>query len=123
MALILGLVALLAGWVITGRLTSESQLVRASQTSHRQPTGTAQLVKMDPLPGMDGEMCEWVPASANSALTTSLFAQGAGSEAALKEEIRKRPPLRTIRDSYAAFSSVAVDVKNNEVVLTDENLF
>ena len=32
-------------------------------------------------------------------------------------------PIRWIRDPYAAFSSVAVDPINNEVVLTDENLF
>jgi DNA-binding beta-propeller fold protein YncE len=32
-------------------------------------------------------------------------------------------PVRWIRDPYAAFSSVAVDPINNEVVMTDENLF
>ena len=32
-------------------------------------------------------------------------------------------PVRTIHDSYAGFSSIAVDQKNNEVVMTDENLF
>ena len=125
MTLILALIGLLTGWVITGMRSSESQLVRASQNSLRQRTGSPQLVKLDPLPSMDGEMCEWVPASASSTLAVSLQQGGGapGSAAALKEEIRKRPPLRTIRDSYAAFSSVAVDVKNNEVVMTDENLF
>ena len=32
-------------------------------------------------------------------------------------------PLRTIRDPNAAFAAVAVDVKRNEVIATDENLF
>ena len=124
MTLILALVGLLTGWVITGMRTSGSQLVRASQNSLRQPTGSPQLVKLDPLPAMDGEMCEWVPASASSALAVSLQ-QGGGAPgaAALREEIRKREPLRVIRDSYAAFSSVAVDIANNEVIMTDENLF
>jgi DNA-binding beta-propeller fold protein YncE len=35
----------------------------------------------------------------------------------------KLKPVRWIRDPYAAYSSVAVDPVNNEVVLTDENLF
>ena len=123
--LLLALIALVAGWVITGLQTSASQLARASQNSVRQRTGSPQLVKLDPLPMMEGEMCEWVPASASSALAVSLQQGGGapGSAAALKEEIRRRDPVRVIRDSYAAFSSVAVDVKNNEVVMTDENLF
>ena len=125
MTLLLALIGLLTGWVVTGMQTSESQLVRASQNSLRQRTGSPQLVKLDPLPAMDGAMCEWVPASASSALAVSLQQGGgaSGSAAALREEIRQRDPVRVIRDTYAAFSSVAVDVKNNEVVLTDENLF
>lgn len=123
--LTLGLIGLLAGWVITETQTTESQLVRASQNSSRQPTGNPQLVRFDPLPAMDGEMCEWMPASASSTLAASLWQEGAtgDSEAALREEIRQRDPVRMIRDSYAAFSSVAVDVANNEVIVTDENLF
>jgi 6-phosphogluconolactonase (cycloisomerase 2 family) len=38
-------------------------------------------------------------------------------------EVQKRPPVRTIRDPYSAFSSVAVDPVNDEVIFTDENLF
>ena len=125
MTLILALIGLLAGWVITGMRTSESQLARASQNSLRQRTGSPQLVRLDPMPAMDGEMCEWVPASASSTLAVSLQQGGGapGSAAALREEIRTREPVRMIRDSYAAYSSVAVDVANNEVILTDENLF
>lgn len=32
-------------------------------------------------------------------------------------------PLRTIRDQYAGFAAVAVDVRRNEVIATGENLF
>jgi DNA-binding beta-propeller fold protein YncE len=35
----------------------------------------------------------------------------------------KRRAIRRIHDSYPAFSSIAVDLRNNEVVVTDENLF
>jgi DNA-binding beta-propeller fold protein YncE len=91
----------------------------------RQPTGAPQLVGYEPLPMMDGEMCEWIPASASSTLMASLqqAGGGAGSEAAQRAEVRARKPVRMVRDPYAAYSSVAVDIANNEVVLTDENLF
>ncbi len=121
------LVAAFAAWVVTGFEPTDSQLARASQDSVRQPSGAPQLMRMDSLPAMDGEMCQWVPASASSALSASLWQQGGGgapaSAAALREEIRTRKPLRMIRDSYAAYSSVAVDIANNEVIVTDENLF
>lgn len=35
----------------------------------------------------------------------------------------KRPPVREIHDPYPSFSSIAVDVKHDEIVMTDENLF
>ncbi len=38
-------------------------------------------------------------------------------------EAAQRAPVRVIRDTYPAYSSVAVDVARNEVVMTDENLF
>lgn len=34
-----------------------------------------------------------------------------------------RTPVRSIRDEYPAFASIAVDMVRNEVVMTDENLF
>jgi hypothetical protein len=40
-----------------------------------------------------------------------------------RNEFSSRKPIRTIRDPYAAYSAVAVDPVNNEVVLADENLF
>ena len=129
MILILGLVAWLAASVMTGGQTSESQLVRASQDSLRQPTGAPQLVRYESLPtmqGMNGEMCEWMPASASSTLMASLQQAGAGaarSDEAQRAEIRGRKPVRMVRDPYAAYSSVAVDIANNEVIVTDENLF
>jgi DNA-binding beta-propeller fold protein YncE len=37
--------------------------------------------------------------------------------------VLNRPPARVIHDPYPTFSAVAVDPKNNEIVLQDENLF
>jgi hypothetical protein len=34
----------------------------------RRPTGSPQLVSVEPLPAMDGEMCQWMPASARAFL-------------------------------------------------------
>ena len=125
--LILGLLAWLAGWVVTTDRTELAELGRASQAALRQPSGSPQLIASEQLPEMDGTMCEWVPASAENTLLASLW-QGqrpgaAGSEQAQRAEIRARKPARMIRDTYAAYSSVAVDIANNEVVMTDENLF
>jgi DNA-binding beta-propeller fold protein YncE len=93
--------------------------------------GSARLVSIAPLPPMEGEqggpMCEWAPASAGMSLYAAL--QQARTEAAAAAgasgtaDFSQRKPVRMIRDPYAAYSAVAVDPVNNEVVLTDENLF
>ncbi len=81
--------------------------------------GNARLIRIDPEPG---EECQWEPASAKGPLT-SLFEETAADEQKLSSPTSKRQPLRTIHDPYSAYSSVAVDTNNGEVVLTDENLF
>ena len=94
----------------------------------RKSTGFPQLVSVEPLPEMDGQMCEWVPASASGTLVASLRQMGASGRAAPdgnsdREAVRQRPPLRTIKDPYASFSAVAVDPVRDEVIMTDESLF
>jgi len=98
----------------------------------RKPTGYPQLVSVEPLPevAMGGELCAWVPAPSPVRLAAALrqerftaqspsaaVADGRGSVAL------NRPPVRVIRDPYPTYSAVAVDPKNNEIVLQDENLF
>jgi DNA-binding beta-propeller fold protein YncE len=99
----------------------------------------AQLVSMQPLPDMDAIMCEATPASGQLTLTAALqqrqdaraaslaareaAQQGPATRTATTQDRSKLQPARWIRDPYAAYSSVAVDPINNEVVLTDENLF
>ena len=76
-----------------------------------------------------------VPASASTSLLVTLQqerrADGTSKQAtpptfpdaAQQTEVQERSPLRIIRDPYPAFSSVAVDPVNDEVIFTDENLF
>ena len=87
----------------------------------------------DPLPDAGGEICEPVPptgpANGEAVLMAALEqrqeARAASLEArnAATQDRSKLKPVRWIHDPYAAFSSVAVDPINNEVVMTDENLF
>lgn len=95
-----------------------------------KPTGSPQLVSVEPLPemGTDGEMCQWVPASSQSGLLALLQEERLGAHAAGAADTRtsvalERPPLRVIHDSFPTYSAVAVDIRNNEIVLQDENLF
>ena len=93
----------------------------------------ARLISVQPLPqdvgmaagmaaGMlDGEYCEWLPASARQPLAASLWQEAGAASGA--DNPATREPLRVIHDPYPSYSSVAVDIKNREVVMTDENLF
>jgi DNA-binding beta-propeller fold protein YncE len=95
--------------------------------------GQERLVSVEPLPETGGEMCESVPATAQAGSELTLmtaFQQrqearqaSIAARSAATEDRSKLKPVRWIRDPYAAYSSVAVDPINNEVVLTDENLF
>jgi DNA-binding beta-propeller fold protein YncE len=71
----------------------------------------------------EGMMCQWAPASTTESLRVGLQEAGAGRAAGASDDLSQRQPVRMIRDAYAAYSAVAVDPVNNEVVLTDENLF
>jgi DNA-binding beta-propeller fold protein YncE len=113
----LTLMAVIAGWIFVAGDVKLPEFITAAL---RQPTGSADLVYYDPLPrgAMDDEKCQWVPADAGSVLA----AASQDGAAALADASGKKP-VRMIRDRYASFSSVAVDPTNNELVLTDENLF
>lgn len=95
----------------------------------RKPTGQPQLISIEPLPASDGQMCEWVPASASMAETlqreqsAARTASGASADAARPVVDADRSPVRVVRDTYPTYSAVAVDLNTNEVFLQDENLF
>ena len=81
------------------------------------------LISYDPLEPEDGEACALPPATLvagelplRNILLQTRLASGT-------QDASQRKPDRMIRDPYAAYSAVAVDTANNEVVFTDENLF
>src|SRR5262249_34427798 len=90
-------------------------------------------VPIAPVPDGGGKICDRFPAtgpaSGEAVLVAALAqrqeARAASIEArnAATQDRSKLKPVRWIHDPYAAFSSVAVDPINNEVVMTDENLF
>ena len=127
---LVSLVVAIAAWVVFAGEAKQPQLGAASPAALRKPTGYPQLISVEPLPVMDGEMCQWVPASANTTLVASLWqGQSTGSPTAQSSGQTRIPidanraPLRVIRDPNPAFSAVAVEPESGMLVVTDENLF
>jgi DNA-binding beta-propeller fold protein YncE len=93
-------------------------------------TRDRRLIAYDPLPPDDMADCtEPQPSNVLSLnagelpLRVALFQARVAAAAGASQDASQRTPVRMIRDPYAAYSAVAVDPANNEVVLTDENLF
>jgi hypothetical protein len=94
----------------------------ASKRALRHATGEPQLMAVEPLPEMDPEMCQMMPASATSAM----FQRGAAAATAAADrpaESVDRKPLRVIRDTYPTYSAIAQDAQSGDIFLQDENLF
>ena len=138
--------------VVVGLLMVATQLVLSRENGSRkgetQPKTIAadRMVSMEKLPDM-GEFCETDSSKATlsheQVLTAELeqrqdmraaslasleskaskFAGSPAGPAGDTQDRSKLKPIRWIRDPYSAFSSVAVDPINNEVVMTDENRF
>ena len=126
LAAIIGLLALIAGAVFDlGEVTTRELLVA------QKPIGEARLISIEPLPAMpaeggvtaEGEMCQWMPASASNSFAAALLQAGRASSESPATDFPGRKPVRMIRDRYPVFSGVALDSTNNEVVLADENTF
>ncbi len=105
------------GWLLAAANFQLPQSFKSFRSAFWKTPDSAQLVYYDPLPAdaLNEEQCG-PPVSVDTALAADAN-DGAGDESSLKK------PVRMIRDRYPAFSSIAVDSNNNEVVLTDENLF
>jgi len=95
----------------------------------KHPPGSPRLVSVEELPDYS-EICPPEPASHNSSMIAALEENnlfGAFTEASVHAEDDSaevtRPPVRTIKDTYPIYSSVAVDPIRDEVVLQDTNLF
>ncbi|HEY7680019.1 MAG TPA: hypothetical protein VIC04_05820 [Terriglobia bacterium] len=119
---LLCLLSVAAAMLVAARMGKLS----ASASAAKSEDG-AQLVSIQALPQQDAQMCEWVPASAEMSLVAALQQRQEAREASMAArgpvDHASLKPVRMIRDPYAAFSAVAVDPINNEVVMTDENLF
>lgn len=118
-----------AAWTLFSQEASQSELTSASRAVWRSPTGSPQLVSVEPLPSVEGKMCEWLPASSQERLIAAVLQErmaarsGAASAETRPSEHLDRAPARIIHDTYATYSAIAVDVRTDEVFLQDENLF
>ena len=72
-------------------------------------------------------MCQFVPAQAGAEQTLMAMMQAVLRPRRYCRRSTQldsdRPPLRVIKDPYPTYSAVAMDFKNEEIVLLDENLF
>lgn len=123
---LVGFLALIAGAVFDmGEVTTKELLVA------QKPIGEARLISIEPFPVMtteggltaEGEMCQWMPASASNSFAAALLQAGRSSTDSPITDFPDRKPVRMIHDRYPVYSGVALDLTNNEVVLADENTF
>ena len=121
-----------AAWILLAGGAMRPRQQTFSQLNELRPTGYPQLISVDPLPEAEsaGEMCQWVPASSQTRLialpqqeTLAARADAATPAGARASVTLVRSALRSLRDPFPTYSAVAVDARNNEIVLQDENLF
>lgn len=115
----------LAAWILFAGGAKQRELSARSAAALRRPNGYPQLISTEPLPEMDGEMCQWVPASlvASPQERTPALRASATDAAGVNSVDAERAPIRVIRDTYPTYSAIGVDLNSNEVYLQDENLF
>ncbi|MBI4463222.1 MAG: hypothetical protein HY647_00825 [Acidobacteria bacterium] len=129
MGCLITVVATVSFWMLLGAGPQSDELQASSMAALRRPTGYPQLISYQALPEMEGEMCEWVPASSTTFRASLSLPQSTTRrvedppDEAARLEVSKREPVRVIRDPSAVYSAVAVDAKRNEVVIADENNF
>jgi len=121
--------------IVAMAVTIATFTISSSSTRAPDPTNyTGKLVSVQDLQTDYGDMCyservnpfeenEAIPAgNLFDAFDEPVQAGQAGGAAAAASDIA-RPPVRTIRDTYPIYSSIAVDTQFNEVVLQDTNQF
>ncbi len=110
------------GVVIAG-IFAFSLIVRPERPELRSPGGP-QLVSVEELPA-SGDYCEpgydALPEQVNLFDTFGEASVHAASQNSGQTGLINRPPIRTIRDQDPIYSSVAVDLNFDEVVLRDQN--
>ncbi len=125
-------IAALAVWVLGSGIAPRTEFGAASRGDLRRPTGSPQLISVEPLPEADGQICEWAPASTSATLASSFAAESVAPAATARSADipplgttvdADRAPLRVIKDPYPSYSAIAVEPKSNMLVVTDENIF
>lgn len=93
------------------------------------PIGEDRIVSWEQLPEMNGEMCQWMPASASPAsiMFGSALQQAAESAPphpsdSVREEIKNREPIFEVRDAHFGFAGIAIDPIRGEVIIAEENV-
>src|SRR5438093_5555539 len=89
--------------------------------------GKDRLVSMQPLPDLDGPMCDI--ASLEPSAGVSMRPQTAPAQQnvparpsdAVRADVAKRQAISTIRDPRNTFAGLAVDPVRNEVIMAEEN--
>ena len=133
-AVLAGIVAIAIG-IFCLSIVERSQFPTEWETGLRKPAGYPQLVSVQELPDY-GDMCQMDLSSDISSITRleqarleegSLFdafqEQSVYAQDGVTTVNLTRPPVRTIRDTYPIYSSVAVDPQFGEVILQDNNLW
>jgi DNA-binding beta-propeller fold protein YncE len=124
-------------WVVVIALLGSGTLAQ-DRNQRTQVLGKDRLVSVQPLPDMDGPMCEnpgaepaliasleqnnLIPAFQPQRSETGAVIPARPSDA-VRSEVAKRPPLSTIRDPRNTFAGLAVDPVRNEVIMAEENNF
>ncbi len=125
-------ITLLAVWIVFPKAPDLPGVTAMLQAVSPRPAGGPRLISIQPFSGMEGAICEWMPASATSATSpaTALWQESSSTGAAQTspDDLRtasdiERAPVRVIRDTYSTYSAIAVDTNSNEVYMQDENLF
>lgn len=87
------------------------------------PFAHGRLVRVDPLPDLEGAVC-LVPAAVQRQERGGVRQrQRAGLPLGDETRVFAGSPGRKIQDKYPAFAAIGVDPERNEVIVTDENLF
>src|SRR2546422_3497508 len=107
---------LLAGALALAALTITASPGSRDVSATTRLIGTDHLVSSTPLPDEDGETCP-MPDREPS------YQQRGGGAATAPAATSYSTPVRVVRDRYPSFSSIAVDLARDQIVVTDENLF
>jgi hypothetical protein len=99
-------------------LTMASSPGNRSVSATTRYIGSDHIVSWTPLPEEMGAMCPMPDETMSYQTRTRGSGQGATAGVPTFSQ-----PDRVIRDRYPSFSSIAVDITRDQVVVTDENLF